>query len=258
MSYKKLYFTFALATITMFFFKNSTSQSFVHPNPEQNEATMLNKMQSFQIPERITFWAEHFIGTPYDTEPIGIYVKESKIVVDDKVDCMYLTFRSIELAHASTPEEALDAALDVRFLEKGQRNGNTIISYKDRFQYGEDMAFSNKYGRNVTSEIGKTTSIPGSRHNNNVSILKTSEVVKNLDHFKTGDIVFLVKNIEKRKVGEIVEHIGILKKENGNLFLIHASGTKGKHGKGKVEKVFFDKYLEEKYPFFIGVIVTRF
>ena len=48
--------------------------------------------------ERIAFWAEQYIDVPYDTDPWGDYVRKNVIVADERVDCMYLTFRSVELA----------------------------------------------------------------------------------------------------------------------------------------------------------------
>ena len=48
--------------------------------------------------EKIAFWAEKFLGTPYDRDPLGEYVTRAAIEADEKVDCMYLTFRAVELA----------------------------------------------------------------------------------------------------------------------------------------------------------------
>jgi hypothetical protein len=59
----------------------------------------IQKSQSFlrdkPIGERIAFWAEKFIGIPYDTDPFGEYVSKATIVTDERVDCMYLTFRAV-------------------------------------------------------------------------------------------------------------------------------------------------------------------
>jgi len=50
------------------------------------------------IGEKIAFWAEKFVGTPYDPDLLGEYVSKEVIVADERVDCMYLTFRAVELA----------------------------------------------------------------------------------------------------------------------------------------------------------------
>ena len=213
------------------------------------------------IGERIAFWAEKFIGVPYDTDPLGEYVSRATIVADERVDCMYLTFRAAELALSHTHEEAIQIALEKRFHSKGILKEGQVMNYDDRFEYGEDMIESGKWGREVTSEIGKMRKMEGSRGKDFVEILPSDELMKGVRRLKTGDIIFFVKKPEKRKVGEIVGHIGIIKFEKrpnhpraGEAHLIHASGMKGKDG--VVKKVLLKDYLHEM-PF-IGVRITRF
>ena len=213
------------------------------------------------IGERIAFWAEKFIGVPYDTDPLGEYVSKATIVADERVDCMYLTFRAAELALSHTHEEAIQIALEKRFHSKGILKDGRVFNYDDRFEYGEDMIESGKWGREVTSEIGKMRRIEGSRGKDFVEILPSDEMMKGVRRLKSGDIIFFVKKPEKRKVGEIVGHIGIIRVEKrqkeggkGGVHLIHASGIKGKGG--VVKKVLLKDYLSEM-PF-IGVRITRF
>ena len=113
--------------------------------------------------ERMAFWAEKFLRVPYDRDPQGLYVTRAAIVADDAVDCMYLTFRSVELALSRTPEEAIQVAIDKRFHTKGILQDGKVVNYEDRFQYGEDMIWSGKWGREITSQIGRTDRIRGSR-----------------------------------------------------------------------------------------------
>ena len=115
------------------------------------------------IGEKIAFWAEKFIGVPYDRDPLGEYVSRAAIVSDERVDCMYLTFRAVELALSGTPEEAIQVALERRFHSKGVLKEGRVINYDDRFEYGEDMIESGKWGREITSEVGKTMKIEGAR-----------------------------------------------------------------------------------------------
>ena len=56
------------------------------------------------IGERIALWAEKFTGVPYDSDPLGEYVSKATIVADERMDCMYLTFRVVELALSHTPK----------------------------------------------------------------------------------------------------------------------------------------------------------
>ena len=211
--------------------------------------------------ERIAFWAERFVGAPYDPDPRGEYVTKGVIVVDERVDCMYLSFRSLELALSSTPEEALIVALDKRFAERGVIEGAGVANYEERFQYGEDMLDSGKWGKEVTGTIGPMTYLPGSRGRGTVGMVSREhllELVKGEGPsdipLRSGDFVYFIKSPEKRMVGEIVGHIGILKREEGGLYLIHASGKK--HSGGTVKKVLFRDYVRSM-PF-AGVRVGRF
>jgi hypothetical protein len=211
--------------------------------------------------EKIAFWAEKFIGVPYDPDPLGEYVSKATIVADERVDCMYLTFRVVELALSKTPDEAIQIALEKRFHSKGVLKGSQVVNYEDRFEYGEDMIESGKWGKEVTSELGKMTIIKGSRGKDFIEILPSTELMKGIKRLKSGDIIFFVKKPEKRKAFEIIGHIGIIKfekrpndAETGAVYLIHASGIKGKEG--VVKKVLMGDYLS--HMDFIGVKITRF
>jgi hypothetical protein len=226
------------------------------------------EIQKFQIlardkpvGERIAFWAERFVGVPYDPDPLGEYVSKATLVADERVDCMYLTFRAVELALSRAPEEAIQIALDKRFHSKGILKEGQVLNYDDRFEYGEDMIESGKWGKEMTSEIGRTTKIKGSRGKDDVEILPASMFLKGTRNLKSGDIVFFIKKLEERKREEIVGHLGMIKveknpknKEGEEIYLIHASGIKGKGG--AVRKMLLKEYLSIM-PF-IGVRITRF
>ena len=212
------------------------------------------------IGERIALWAERFIGVPYDMDPLGEYVSKATIVADERVDCMYLTFRAVELALSHTPEEAIQVALEKRFRSKGVFKDGHVMNYDDRFEYGEDMIESGKWGKEITPAVGKMTKIEGSRGKDFVEVLLPDELMQGMKRLRSGDVIFFVTKPEKRKVGEIIGHIGIIKveKAGGNqpgneIFLIHASGTKEKGG--AVKKVLLEEYLS-KMPF-TGVKITR-
>lgn len=223
-----------------------------------------SELKEKSIGERIVFWAETFIGRPYDTDPMGRYVTRQRIVADDALDCMYLTFRAVELALSKTPEEAIENALNLRFFIRGKLDGKQVINYEDRFEYGEDMIDSGKWGKEITSEIGKTMKIKGSRGRDEVVIVPKDELLKGGEDsgrspLQDGDIIFFIKSPEKRVVGEIVGHIGIITIKDGVPYLIHASGRKESdvyRGGGSVISVPLHEYLENTR--FIGVRVTRF
>lgn len=213
------------------------------------------------VGERIAFWAEKFMGVPYDVDPLGEYVSRAAIVADERVDCMYLTFRAVELALSMTPDGAIQIALEKRFHSKGVLKDGQVINYEDRFEYGEDMIESGKWGKDITSVVGKMTQIKGSRGKDFVEILPAAMLLKGMKSLRSGDIVFFIKKLEERKREEIVGHLGIVKvetnpktKEGREIYLIHASGIKGKGG--AVRKVLLKEYLSVM-PF-IGVKITRF
>ncbi|MGD0282265.1 MAG: hypothetical protein ABSB95_07890, partial [Dissulfurispiraceae bacterium] len=107
--------------------------------------SLQNALKGKSTGERIAVFAERFVGTPYDTDPLGTYVRQAVIVADEKVDCMYLVFRAVELALSSSPAEAVQAALQKRFHTKGVVTDGKVVNYDDRFAYGEDMISSGKW-----------------------------------------------------------------------------------------------------------------
>lgn len=254
---KKLKLIRTAFILFIFFLSIQTSHAFDDDEIQKIQSLLKGE----PIGERIAFWAEKFIGVPYDIHPLGEYVVRSTLVADDRVDCMYLTFRVVELALSHTPEEALQIALKLRFHSKGILHEGRIINYEDRFEYGEDMIESGKWGEEVTSVIGETMRIRGSRNRGGVDALSSQSLLKGMKKLRSGDLLFFIKKPEDRKKDEVVGHIGIAKVEGNTrkdgeeeIYVIHASGIKGRGG--EVKKVLLREYLSQM-PF-IGVKVTRF
>ena len=226
--------------------------------PDEEIRQKQGELQGKTVGEKIALWAERFVGTPYDKDPLGEYVTKATLVADERVDCMYLTFRAVELALSKTPEEAIQIALDKRFHSRGILQDGKVINYEDRFDYGEDMIPSGKWGRNVTGEMGRTTRIKGSRGRDFYEILPPREIKRGMKKLQSGDIFFFMTRPEKRKVNEAVGHIGIIKVEGNptlkEIYLIHAGGSKNKGG--SVKKVLLQEYVSRMS--FVGVIITRF
>ncbi|MDH5201826.1 MAG: hypothetical protein OEZ31_09245 [Nitrospirota bacterium] len=233
---------------------------------DEEIASFQKELQGKTVSERIAFWAEKFVGTPYDPDPLGEYVTKKVIVADERVDCMYLSFRTLELSLGKTPSEALMIALDKRFIDKGRIVDGKVVNYENRFEYGEDMLDSGKWGREITEDYGPVTEIKGSRGREKVKIISKEalQVILVLDVnssckckgslIHNGDMLFFIKSPDKRVADEIVGHIGIVKKEDGVLYLIHASGSKNRDG--VVKKVLLYEYIKSM-PF-IGVRLSRF
>ncbi len=224
---------------------------------------LLAQARAARLPlgKRIAYWAERFVGTPYDPDPLGLYVRTNRIVADEKVDCMYHTFRSVELAESNTPGEAVAKALDLRFMTKGVLVDGLVTNYDQRYQYGEDMVFGGKWGKNVTAELGTTTAIPGTRGRDQVDILpKNILAARTLQKkLQDGDIVYWVKDPKKRVNDEIVSHLSIVHVKSGKPYIIHAAGSKSQWGTpngGVVKEVPLADYVRNMR--FIGAFVTRF
>jgi cell wall-associated NlpC family hydrolase len=241
------------------------------PGPDENkrmaamtaEEILLAQARVTQLPlgKRIAYWAGRFIGTPYDPDPLGLYVRKNRIVADEKVDCMYHTFRSVELAQSGMPGEAVDRALDLRFISRGKLADGLVTNYDERFQYGEDMVTSGKWGKNISAELGAIKTIPGSRGKDTVDILPKDSLLSRAlqKKLQDGDVVYWVKDPKKRVVEEIVAHLSIVRVKSGTPYLIHASGSKSQWGTpdgGKVKELPFADYVRNMR--FIGAFVTRF
>lgn len=228
---------------------------------ERTFASTLNTNMS--IGEKIAFYANSFIDTPYDRVPIGLYVQNKKIIVDNEVDCMYLVFRATELAFADGDnKKAIQIGLDKRFHTHGLLDNNGhVVNYQDRFEYSEDMIASGKWGDSVFSR-NEMTQMPGSRMYKTFFYLPKDVLLKKqefLSRIQKGDIIFLVKDPKKRsKTQEIIAHLGIADVVNNDVYLIHASGWKGLNKpQGRVKKVLLKDYLLEMSKF-VGVYITRF
>lgn len=216
-----------------------------------------NQLALKPLGEKIAFWAEKFIGKPYDEDPQGTYVSRKVIVADERVDCMYLIFRSVELALSSSPAEAIQIALEKRFHTRGIIQNGQVINYEERLAYGEDLLISGKWGQDITSQIGQTVPIKGTRGRDIWNILSPEQLLAGAKNLKNGDLLFFMKFPEKREKDEGVGHLGIIKIEKKTagqeIYLIHASGIKNKGG--QVKKVLLTEYLAHM-PF-RGVMVTR-
>ncbi len=221
--------------------------------PVANIAELQTITAGWDIGERTAFWAEQFIDVPYDVEPMGEYVREGRIVADERVDCMYLAFRSVELALGKNPSDAESVALEMRFHRKGLVQDGKVVNYEDRFRFGEDMIESGKWGREITSELGRTAIAQGKSAGEHISMIAKEDIQKVLSGLMSGDIIFFVKASDMRMEHEVIGHIGIIKREQDAVYLISAFGQKNKGG--KVKKILFSAYSAEM-PF-IGIQVTR-
>lgn len=214
--------------------------------------------KSLSVGDKIAFMAEQFIGTPYDRDPMGAYVTRKAIVADDVVDCMYLVFRTVELALSKTPADAINVSLNKRFMTRGVLDVNgKVANYQDRFQYGEDMVTSGKWGRNITAKIASTFAVPATTHAPSIRAISIADLLKNMRKLHNGDLVFWIKDPAHRSsVEAIIAHLSVIAvdKKSHEVDLIHAHGTKNTGG--VVVKVPLAQYLDGTH--FVGAVITRF
>jgi len=128
----------------------------------------------------------------YDTDTPGTYVRRETeeretIVADGRVDCMYLTFRAIELALSETPDEAVEKALSLRFHTRGLVARGRVVNYDERYQDGAEMLKSGKYGEEITSRLGTVRNIPAPPGKPAVDALPPETLCKALSLLETGD-----------------------------------------------------------------------
>ena len=216
-----------------------------------------------ELGDKIAKYANSFIGTPYDRIPIGLYVQSRKLIIDDEIDCMYLVFRSVSLALADGDDKkAAEIACDKMFHDKCKLDKNGLVTnYENRFDYSEDMIFSGKWGKSIYTNEEMST-MEGSRMYDKLHYVKSQDFIKSKElqqRVQSGDILFLFKFPKKRsKLQEAIGHLGILEVQNGDIYLIHASGKKKYNvPQGKVVKVKLTDYLQEKKAKWAGIYITR-
>lgn len=214
--------------------------------------------------DRVVYYANMFIGKPYDRIPEGLYVKERKLIMDKEMDCMYFVFRTISLALSNGDDKQAEKILCNKMFKhkcKLDKDG-FVINYNDRFEYGEDMILSGKYGKSIFNKK-ETSVMKGSRMYKNFNFVKSDDFIQNKylqKKVKNGDILFLYKHPDKRsKANEAVGHLGVLEVDkNGIIYFIHASGSKNiTKIQGAVKKVKLIEYLKEMNNF-IGIDIVRF
>lgn len=227
----------------------------------QSASIMKLLKKKMSMGERIAFWANSFIDTPYDTDPLGIYVRQNRIIVDETADCMYLVFRCVELALANSPEDSEIWGLKLRFFKGGLLDEEGFVTnYDERFQYGRMMIDSGRWGREITPELGEILFAPGTKQAGpDLAYIPSLSIAQGkIEGLKPGDIIYFVKDPQKRVVGEIIGHMGIIDIKEGIIMLIHASGSKKStksEGGGQVKILPLAEYM--KNTGFIGASFTR-
>ncbi len=245
-----------------------------HATPQAALSAGFGRVRARPLPERVAYWARFFLERGdavyhFGDDPGG-YVSEGRLVDDVRTDCMLLTTRVVELAHASGPREAIADAFRRRFPgvspSEACRSGHVDYDHPKRVRFGIDMVRGGAYGIDVTSRVGSPRPDPGSSRipNGEVAVVPRSRVESG--RLRTGDIVYFVVDPEspagarlRSENGALVGHIGVVDAAHGTPMLIHAASRDlpGEYAGGRVVSVALGTYLS-RVETFSGILVTRF
>jgi hypothetical protein len=236
--------------------------------------SLMDSVQGKTVGDRIAFWADTFFRDGrarylFGLDPDG-YVTAGRLVDDFQMDCVLFLYRTTELGRSASAREAVQFAFGTRFFGAGVNDailpdGRVRYDHSSHLDYSEDMLKSGIWGKDVTSTIGPTQTDPGNERFPGGSLLFVPKDRINYAALKSGDIIYFVtdektpKGIESRSgKGALIGHIGILVRDGGDPYLIHAakSGLAGYYEGGKVEKIPLRTYLE-RVDLFKGIMVGR-
>ncbi len=224
--------------------------------------------------ERIAHWADFFwrrgdARYVYGRDPGG-YVTEGRLVSDFATDCVLFFYRVTELGRSTSALEAVQFAFGTRFhagsLEEiVDEQGRVDYDNPVHLDYMIDVVRSGIWGHDITAQMGSVESdTVGTSRVEPGSVFYLPSAASDPSKLANGDILFLVTDETTeagrrvRSGGAIIGHVGIVRVEDGQTFMIHpaARDLEGVYEGGKVVKVPLATYLD-RVETFKGVIVTR-
>lgn len=230
--------------------------------------------QDQPVGDRIAQWAELFRERSDATYRFGLldggYVSDGLLVQDYKPDCVLFFYRCTDLARSTTPQEAVQQALETRFAaaESPPVDTHGRVDYEDaaHIDYSLDIVRSGTWGRDVTREVGVAIadSIGTSRYPAGSFYYIPSTQLR-MQNLRNGDHLFFVldeASARGRKLrgeyGLVVGHQGIARIVDGEVHLIHAASKDlpGVYTGNRVVRVPLRTYLE-RVESHKGVLVAR-
>jgi hypothetical protein len=244
-----------------------------HVLPSSQIDSLMATIGGKTIGERIAFWADWFQKDGrarylFGLDPGG-YVTEGHLCDDFQTDCILFFYRTTELGRSSTAREAVQFAFGTRFYSAGVEetilpDGRVRYDIPAHLDYSEDIFRSGIWGKDVTPEIGPVEPDSGNAKFPKGTLKYVPKGKIDYTAFQSGDIAFFIidettpKGAEARAQGVLIQHLGILKREGGEVFLIHAAktGLAGIYEGGKIERVPLKTYLA-RVDLFKGIVVSR-
>lgn len=241
--------------------------------PSSQIDSLMAGIASKPVGERIAFWADWFWRDGrarylFGLDPGG-YVKEGRLCDDFNTDCVLFFYRTTELGRSSSAREAVQFAFGTRFYGAGVEeailpDGKVRYEHDAHLEYSEEIVKSGIWGKDVTASVGPVESDTGNSRfpADTLSFVPKGKI--DSAALESGDIVFFIldektpKGAEGRATGVLIQHLGILRREGNEVYLIHAAkaGLSGLYEGGKIERVPLSTYLA-RLDLFKGIVVTR-
>lgn len=234
----------------------------------------MREVADLSLGERIGAWADLFYQRGDANYRFGLsdggYVEEGRLVNDFSTDCILFLYRTTELGRTTSAREAVDFAYGTRFAGaslEGAVRADGRVNYDDpvHLDYSIDMIRSGIWGQEITEQIGETErDLTGTSRYPAGTIKYVPKAKLAYDALKSGDLVYFVtdektkKGASVREHGAVIGHVGVIKVEDGQPYLIHpaSAALAGVYEGGKLVKVLLKTYLE-RVESFKGVAATR-
>lgn len=245
-----------------------------HTLPSTCIDSLMAQLRTLSLGGRVAAWADYLWRRGDATYIFGLkpggYVHEGRLVDDFSTDCILFFYRTTELGRSSSALEAVQFAYGTRFhaasleevvSEQGQVDYDSPV----HLDYSIDIIRSGIWGKDVTETLGKAEpDKAGSARYEPGSVRYIPSKKVDLKSLRDGDVLFFVTDESMqtgkklRDSGAIIGHVGIVRIEDGEVYLIHpaAKPLKGIYEGGKVVKVPLQTYLK-RVETFKGIMATR-
>jgi len=245
-----------------------------HALPEGEIDSLMRSFEPLRLGDRIAAWADYFHQRGDAAYKFGLeeggYAHDGRLVDDFSTDCILFFYRVTELGRSASALEAVQFAFGTRFYgatleEVVSEDGRVDYDNPVHLDYSIDIIRSGIWGSEVTEHLGHLVrDMAGSSRyeKGTVRFVPTEKIL--FSSLRSGDIIFFVSNEETssgravRESGAIIAHVGIVRVEDGEAYLIHpaAKPLPGVYEGGKVEKVLLKAYLR-RIENFKGIKVCR-
>lgn len=225
-------------------------------------------LSELTVNSRIPFIARFFLDTPYQSNTLNVTKEDLPVINLHELDCVTFVENVLALALLEKYDEEMQTVFVDNIVKLRYRNGE-IIDYTSRLHYSLDWLFEMQKLQFLTDITQFAGGIPYhpevcfmSKHADRYPPLKDkkllvgikkieteinqrtyyyipkAEVNKSCNKIKDGDIILITTNIK----GLDTSHLGFALKQEGQIYLLHAS-SQGK--KVMMTKVPLQEYMQD-------------